>query len=68
MAHDIATGAVALDETLTLNEIVSRHPEALPILHRYGLDTCCGGAKPLAEVAERHGFDPKDILEKLRGR
>jgi iron-sulfur cluster repair protein YtfE (RIC family) len=54
------------DARETLNEIVQRHPEALPVLHRYGFDTCCGGALPLEEVARRHGVELEPLLRELR--
>lgn len=66
MAHDARTTEPTFDETMTLNEIVSRHPTALPIFHKHGMDTCCGGAKPLAEVAQRHGLDLEGLMRELR--
>lgn len=53
-------------EELTLNEILRRHPETARILHRYGLDTCCGGAKGLPEVAATHGLNLGDLSAELR--
>ena len=46
-----------LDAALTINEITQRHPVALAVLRDHGIDTCCGGALPLAEAARRHGLD-----------
>ena len=51
MAH------VTIDPTLSINEIVHRYPVALGVLNEHGIDTCCGGAKPLEEVARRHALD-----------
>jgi iron-sulfur cluster repair protein YtfE (RIC family) len=56
---------LALDPTLTLNEITRRHPAALAVLHDHGLDTCCGGALPLAEAARRHGLDAAALRASL---
>ncbi|MFO7168019.1 MAG: DUF542 domain-containing protein [Chloroflexota bacterium] len=56
------------DAQETLNAIVARAPWALEVLAGFGLDTCCGGALPLAEAAERHGIDPQQILAALRER
>lgn len=53
-------------EATTLNEIVERRPEALEVLGRHGLDTCCGGALPLAEAARRHGVDVAALVEELQ--
>lgn len=51
--------------TDTINTIVARYPAALPILRRFGLDTCCGGALPLATAAAHHALDVQAILAEL---
>ena len=51
-----------LSGDLTLNEITSTVPRALEVFNRYGLDSCCGGAKPLGLVCERHGLDLEKVL------
>jgi iron-sulfur cluster repair protein YtfE (RIC family) len=53
-------------ETMTLNEISLMVPQALEVFARYGLDSCCGGAKPLALVCERHGLNLDEVLKELR--
>ena len=50
---------------MTVNEIVAEHPETLPVFTRLGIDTCCGGGLPLAEVARRHRFDFIALLTEL---
>ena len=52
--------------TMSLNEISLATPRALEVFARYGLDSCCGGAKSLALVCERHGLDLDDVLKELR--
>jgi hypothetical protein len=53
-------------ESLTLNEILRRHPESSRILHRYGLDACCGGGKTLATAAAAHSLNLQDLAAELR--
>jgi regulator of cell morphogenesis and NO signaling len=55
-----------IDVDWTINEIIRRHPETLGIFTRVGVDTCCGGALPLGEVARRHGLDAAALLDELR--
>jgi len=50
----------------TLNAIVARYPQALPVLQRLGLDTCCGGALPLQTAAQHHSLDLAEVLAALR--
>ncbi|HSU17599.1 DUF542 domain-containing protein [Longimicrobium sp.] len=49
----------------TVNDASTRFPATLRVFSAWGIDACCGGAKPLAEVAERHGFDLDALLADL---
>ena len=49
----------------TLNEIVARNPQSLPVLNSWGLDTCCGAGLSLREAARRHNLDLEAILSSL---
>jgi len=55
-----------IDFTLTINELVARYPETLPVFNRFGLDTCCGGGVPADEAARRHGVEPEAVRVALR--
>jgi iron-sulfur cluster repair protein YtfE (RIC family) len=50
----------------TLNQLVATDARLLPILTRHGLDTCCGGAHSLREVATLHALDLEALLAELR--
>ena len=54
-----------IDPEATLNDLVAAAPKVLAVLHRYGLDTCCGGALPLREAARRHELSLDDFLAEL---
>ena len=58
--------ATTITATMTLNEISLVVPRAVEVFARYRLDSCCGGAKPLALVCERHGLDLEAVLTELR--
>jgi iron-sulfur cluster repair protein YtfE (RIC family) len=62
-ADTLNRGAVAADDTL--NAIVARYPDTLPVLHSFGLDTCCGGALPLRAAALHHDLDLGKLIEAL---
>jgi regulator of cell morphogenesis and NO signaling len=61
-----STTDVVIAESMTLNEIALTVPRAVEIFARHGLDACCGGAKPLALVCEKHGLNLDAILKELR--
>jgi regulator of cell morphogenesis and NO signaling len=50
---------------MTLNQIIAKFPEALPILTNFKLDTCCGGAHTLRDVIRKHKLDEQQVLAAL---
>ena len=55
-----------IDTSVSVNEMVARHPETMPVFNRFGLDTCCGGGEPIAEAARRDGADLDALVKALR--
>lgn len=54
------------DTSVTVNEMVARHPETMTIFNRFGVDTCCGGGAPIIEAAQRDGAEVDELLAALR--
>jgi iron-sulfur cluster repair protein YtfE (RIC family) len=52
---------------MRVNEVIEAYPETIAVFDHWGVDSCCGGARPLSEVAERHGFDLPLLMEQLEG-
>lgn len=46
----------------TVGEMVAARPALARIFENLGIDYCCGGKKPLAEIARARGLDPATIL------
>lgn len=59
------TDTLRLDPALTINEIVARHPETIPVFNRFGLDTCCGGGVCVNDAARRDGIVPDAVITAL---
>jgi regulator of cell morphogenesis and NO signaling len=53
------------DPALTINDIVARHPESIPVFNRFGMDTCCGGGVSVDEAARRDGVDAAAVFAAL---
>jgi len=51
--------------TSTLAELATTHPAASRVFQRFGLDYCCGGGKPLADVCATKGLDAGAILSAI---
>ena len=60
----MTTPEITLD--MTVNAIVQESPETLPVFQSYGIDTCCGGALPVGEVAVKHKLDSEKLLKDLQ--
>jgi regulator of cell morphogenesis and NO signaling len=52
--------------SMTLGEIVTRHPSLAAELERQGLDYCCHGARTLEVAATELGLDPQSVADQLR--
>jgi len=54
-----------IEPTLTINDVVERHPQLMPVLAGHGLDLCCGGPLTLRQAAEQHGLDLDALVAEL---
>lgn len=54
-----------MNSTTTLAELATTHPAASRVFHRYGLDFCCGGRRPLAEVCQERGLDQEAVVAEI---
>lgn len=54
-----------IQTTEHLARIATTHPAASRVFHRYGLDFCCGGERPLAEVCRAAGLDAEAIAREI---
>lgn len=54
-----------IEPTLTINDVVERYPQLMPVLAGHGLDLCCGGPLTLRQAAEQHGLDLDALVAEL---
>ena len=67
VANRVDAAGIEIDPTWTVNDVIVRYPETVSVFNALGIDACCGGAKPLAEVARRHGLgDVAQLIATLR--
>jgi iron-sulfur cluster repair protein YtfE (RIC family) len=52
--------------TTPIMVLTAEHPELLPILDGFGLDTCCGGHLTVVEACGEHGLGVAAVTEALR--
>lgn len=49
----------------TVRELAGKHPQAIDVFERYGIDYCCGGGKPLADITGELGLDTDKVVADL---
>jgi regulator of cell morphogenesis and NO signaling len=48
-----------------VGQIATEHPLATRVFARHGIDFCCGGGKPLAEVCSQRGLNATTVLAEI---
>lgn len=56
---------VNITSDMVINEVIRQHPWTLPVFHRYGVDSCCGGAHTLAAAAQENNLDLDQMMAEL---
>jgi regulator of cell morphogenesis and NO signaling len=54
-----------IDPAWTVNELLELIPESATVLHRLGIDTCCGGGLTLAAATVSAGTSVEAIASDL---
>jgi iron-sulfur cluster repair protein YtfE (RIC family) len=54
-----------LDGSMTVNEVIARWPQSIATLNALGIDSCCGGAETLREVASALGMAESTLITAL---
>lgn len=59
------TTKTPISPAMTVNDAILLHPRTVAVFEAYGIDSCCGGALPIEEVAKRHGLDLDALMTEL---
>lgn len=54
-----------IDENMTINDVIKGWPATLPVFNTFGIDSCCGGARTLAQASQEGGIDLEAFLKAL---
>ncbi|MBS1825805.1 MAG: iron-sulfur cluster repair di-iron protein [Acidobacteria bacterium] len=56
---------MAIAQQQTVAEIAANSLAAVRVFEKWGIDYCCGGKRPLADVCRDKGFDPRAVEAEL---
>ena len=54
-----------IEPSMTVNDVLLRHPATAAVFKAYHIDACCGGAVALESVARRHAIDLDALITAL---
>lgn len=60
------TGTPGINLSCSVNDVIQRSPDTLPVFAAYGLDTCCRGAMSVHDAACDAGVEPAVLEHALR--
>jgi regulator of cell morphogenesis and NO signaling len=52
--------------SMTLADLATSHSGASRVFIRHGLDYCCGGRRPLADICRERGIDADALIDEIR--
>jgi regulator of cell morphogenesis and NO signaling len=52
-------------ENVTVRDLAANSLAAVRVFEKYGIDYCCGGKRPLADVCREKGFDASAVTQEL---
>lgn len=50
---------------MVINDVIKLYPWTLPVFHRLDVDSCCGGNRTVAAMAQDHGYELDAVLDEL---
>lgn len=56
---------MAATENVTVREMAANSLAAVRVFEKFGIDYCCGGKRPLADVCRDKGYDPDVVAAEL---
>ena len=57
--------AIPVSPDATVADIVTRHPETLPVFERLGIDYCCGGGRPIGDAVAAGGLSWAEVSAQI---
>lgn len=56
---------MTITSEIKVGQLAATHPLATRVFARHGIDYCCGGGAPLAEVCSRKGLDTAAVMAEI---
>ena len=57
---------VIITPEMTLNEVIKKYPATMGTFNRFNIDSCCGGARTVADAAREDGADLGVFIKALQ--
>lgn len=51
---------------MTLNDVIRKYPTTIGVFNRFNIDSCCGGARSIRDMAAQDKVDMDAFIQALR--
>ena len=51
---------------MTLNEVIRKYPSTIGVFNRFNIDSCCGGARSISDMAREDKVDIDAFINSLK--
>lgn len=57
---------IVITPDMTLNDVIRKYPTTIGVFNRFNIDSCCGGARTIKDMAIQDKVDPDAFLQALK--
>lgn len=57
---------IIITPDMTLNDVIRKYPNTIGVFNRFNIDSCCGGARSLRDMAAQDKVDLEAFMKSLK--
>ena len=57
---------IVITPDMTLNDVIRKCPATIGVFNRFNIDSCCGGARPLRDMAAQDKVNLDAFMQALK--
>jgi len=57
---------INISPDMTLNDVIRKYPNTIGVFNRFNIDSCCGGARALRDMAAQDKVDLDAFIKALK--
>jgi regulator of cell morphogenesis and NO signaling len=57
---------ISITPDMSLNDVIRKYPNTIGVFNRFNIDSCCGGARSLRDMAAEDKVDLEVFMQALK--